>query len=250
MAGVANSKSRICTFTPGAPIVSRYFHCASGIASVPFIGEVEVLVCDSFGCEYWNSDHDITLKIPKGAIPSGMTLHLEVAVALYGPFQFPNGSHPISPILWLCIQENISCALTKPFEIVLPHFINALDEGTGIQHPGITVAKADHKNYATDESGKKHYVFNRLDVAFICIKEGIQNYGILSTDHCCFYCLTANELFNPELALKAGYCFWCIEKPLSGSRDKVFLCTTFFLKTCIMVCTNYELATMVMILYY
>ena len=239
VASSGNEGSTLCTFTMphNVPTISKYFECTNNdIASVPFIGEVEILVCDSCGCEYWNSDHDITIRIPPGAIPAGLTLHIEVAVALYGPFQFPSGSHPISPILWLCVQEDITPAFRKPFQIILPHFIVFLQNGqANIKNPGIIFTKADHRKHSTNESEMKQYVFSQLDTAFVCVKEGIQNYGILSTDHCCFFCITANDSFYPELALNAGYCFWCIEKPLVSSRDTIFLCTTFFLKTCVTV---------------
>ena len=223
-------------FKSGVPSISSYFYCVNNIASVPFIGMVEVIVCDSLGCEYWNSDHDITIRIPAGAISPSMMVHLEVAVTLYGPFQFPNGSYPISPILWICVQENI--ALKKPFEVILPHFVNGYD--TSIKNPVINFAKADHKSYSLDESGMKHYVFKPVDTAFVNIKEGTRSYGILSTDHCCYYCIIADNPVSPDLALSAGYSFWCIEKPLSPPqpRDKILLCTTFFLESCITVCVS------------
>ena len=213
-------------FTSGILSISNYYHCANNIASVPFIGEVEVLACDSRGCEYWNPDHDITIRIPPDAIPLGVTVQLEVAVALYGPFKFPNNSFPISPILWLCSQKEIT--FRKPIGIILPHFVN------DIRNPGINFAKADHKWYSVDELGMKRYVFKQVDTAFINIKEGTRNYGLLSVNHCCYFCITAANSFSSDLALKAGYCFWCIEKPLSPlqSRDMVLLCATFFLNTC------------------
>ena len=223
-------------FKSGVPSISSYFYCVNNIASVPFIGMVEVIVCDSLGCEYWNSDHDITIRIPGGAIPPGMMIHLEVAVTLYGPFQFPNGSYPISPILWICIQENI--ALKKPFEVILPNFVNGYD--ISLKNPGIKFTKADHKLYSIDESDMKHYIFKPVDTAFVYIKEGSRNYSILSTDHCCYYCIIADNPVCSDLALRAGHCFWCIEKPLSPpqSRDKILLCTTFFLESCITVCVS------------
>jgi hypothetical protein len=75
-------------FTSGIPSISNYFLAANNIASVPFVGEVELITCDSRGGEYWNPDHDITIRIPPGAIPPGMAVQIEVAVILYGPFQF------------------------------------------------------------------------------------------------------------------------------------------------------------------
>ena len=210
--------------------------CPSNIASVPFLTQVKVLTCDSSGCEYYNYDHDITLRIPGDAIPPGMVIHLEVAVALYGPFQFPDGSCPISPILWLCIQENVD--LRKPIDIILPHLL------TDAKNIGIRFAKADHKQYATDEFGRNQYIFEPLETAF---KERNQNYGILSTQHCCLLCITSNDpQISPDFALKAGYYLWCIEKPSSHSltsraRDTLHFCATFCLPTCREVSIQYAM---------
>ena len=218
----------------GLPYVSSYYHCANNIISVPFLDPVEVLMCDSFGCEYWNPKHDIKLKIPDGAIPPGLIVHIEIAVALYGPFLFSERCFPISPILWLCFQEDI--VLRKPFEVTLPHIITDLCE-EDIEHHSINFAKANHTQHSTDKLGVNHYVFTQVDTPFVNVRDGNQSYGILSADHCCFYCIKSNHTFSPTLALKAGYCFWCIERPLSitRSRDTVLLCATFFLKTCITV---------------
>lgn len=218
--------------------VSTYYECSNSIASVPFLGQVDVLTCDSFGGEYYSSDHGITLRIPAGAIPPGQIAHLEVAVALYGPFQFPDGTCPISPILWLCIQENID--LRKPIDIILPHFLASVNvDKNVIESLGINFAKADHKQYITDVSGRNRYIFKALETAFIAYKEGNQSYGILSTQHCCYFCITSKDpQICPDFALKAGYYLWCIEKPSSShslpsrSPDTLHFCATFCLPTC------------------
>jgi hypothetical protein len=221
-------EKELCLFTSGVPSISSYFLAANNIASVPFVGEIELVTCDSRGGEYWNPDHDITIRIPPSAIPPGMAVQIEVAVALYGPFQFRNSSFPVSPILWLCNQNAIT--FKKPIEIILPHFVNNTQKNV------INFAKADHKWYSVDEYGMKNYVFEPVDTAFVGIKEGPRNYGLLSINHCCFFCITADGSFSTDvdIALRAGYCFWCIEKPISPpqSRDTVLLCTTFFLSTC------------------
>ena len=170
------------------------------------------------------------LRIPDDAIPPGIVIHLEVAIALYGPFQFPDGLCPISPILWWCIQENVD--LRKPIDIILPHFL------TDAKNFEIGFAKADHKQYATDEFGQNHYVFQPLETAFIAYKERNQNYGVLSTEHCCYLCITSNDpQISSDFALKAGYYLWCIEKPSSNpltsrARDTLHFCATFCLPTC------------------
>ena len=216
------------------PSVYTYYGCSNNITSVQFLSEVEILTCNSFGGEYYTSDHGITLRIPDGAIPPGQIAHLEVAVALYGPFQFPDGTCPISPILWLCVQENID--LRKPIDIILPHFLASVDKND-IESLGIKFAKADHKQYTTDVSGRNQYVFRPLEAAFIAYKEENQNYGILSTQHCCFFCITSKDpQISPDFALKAGYYLWCIERPShflpSKSRDTLHFCATFCLPTC------------------
>ena len=45
-------------------------------------------------------DHDFTLRIPKGAVAEGEMVHFEIAVAMYGPFNLPEGTKLISSILW------------------------------------------------------------------------------------------------------------------------------------------------------
>ncbi|MCG8626088.1 MAG: hypothetical protein MJE68_29335, partial [Proteobacteria bacterium] len=79
-----------------------------------------MLEVDCAGQEHTNVDHDITLRIPEGAVAEGEKIHLEVGVAMYGPFTFPENTQPISPILWLHkLDESIK--LNKPLELVLPH---------------------------------------------------------------------------------------------------------------------------------
>ena len=217
------------------PSISIYYECSSNIASVPFFSQVEILTFDSFGGEYYNPDHGIVIRIPVGAIPPDQIAHMEVAVALYGPFQFPSGSCPISPILWLCIQESFS--LRKPIDIVLPHFLTSINE-YDIGSFCIRFAKADHKQYITDATEGNQYVFRPLETAFIAYTEGNQNYGILSTQHCCFFCITSNDpQISPDFALKAGYYLWCIERPSlcslpSRCRDTLHFCATYCLPTC------------------
>ena len=214
--------------------VSTYYECSNNITSVPFLSQVEVLTCDSFGGEYYSSDHGIMLRIPAGAILRGQVAHFEVAVALYGPFQFPDGACPISPILWLCIQENIN--LRKPIDIILPHFLASINK-SDIESLGINFSKADHKQYTTDVSRKYRYRFRPSKTAFIAYKEGNQSYGVLSVQHCCFFCIISNNPISPDFALKAGYFLWCIEKSFSHalpsrSRDTLLFCATFCLPTC------------------
>ena len=127
----------------------------------------------------------------------------------------------------LCIQENVS--LRKPINITLPHFLTDLNDDD-IECLGIKFAKADHEQHS-DEFGVKRFSFKQLNVTFVATMEGSQGYGVLSTDHCCYLCITSS---SPDLALKAGYFLWCIEEPRSDprSRDTLHFCVTFCLPSC------------------
>ena len=101
-----------------------------------------MLEIDCDGREYTNIDHDITLRIPEGAVAEGEKVHFEVGVAMYGPFIFPENTQPISPILWLCLLEE-DVELKKPFQVILPHYLTGLNEEKMKQHK-IRFVKANH----------------------------------------------------------------------------------------------------------
>ena len=48
---------------------------------VPFLYS-HLLTCDNNGLEFTIAEHDITLRIPKGAVSVGATIHLEIGVAI------------------------------------------------------------------------------------------------------------------------------------------------------------------------
>ena len=65
----------------------------------------ELLDCDHIGLNYVIENHDITLRIPEGAVAKGEMVHFELGVATYGPFIFPKSTQLISPILWIRVLE-------------------------------------------------------------------------------------------------------------------------------------------------
>ena len=91
-------------------------------AKVPFIHH-QMMMCDYRGLKHTIKRHDITVRVPKRALPEGMEIHLEVAVAMYGPFKFSETVEPISPILWLCILEK-NIVLSKPITVRIPHALS------------------------------------------------------------------------------------------------------------------------------
>ena len=199
------------------------------MANVPFLDH-QMLEVDCNGREYTNVDHDITLRIPEGAVAEGEKVHFEVGVAMYGPFIFPENTQPISPILWLCLLEE-DAELKKPFQIVLPHYLTGLSRESIEQHQ-VGFIKANH----SDMDNQMSYKFQHCDAKLGLGSSGYRNYGVLKTKHCCFYCLQANQ--TPELAMDAGYCLVRIEYSPTPQWNEIHFSAIFFLQTCLRV-TNH-----------
>lgn len=207
-----------------------YFSEAEERAHIPFIHH-RLMECDHNGLEYTVKEHDITLRIPEGAVAKGETIHLEIGVAMYGPFNFPENGAPISPIIWLCIQEEIAL-LMKPFQLILPHFLTSLNRDR-LNYHRIEFAKANHSSYSIAEDKQMIYNFNVCDAKPLFASSGYKSYGVLSSTHCCFYCLKANQ--TPELANDIGYCLARVERSLSPRKNEVYFAAVYLLNTCVQV---------------
>ena len=193
---------------------------------VPFLYS-HLLTCDNNGIEFTIGEHDITLRVPKGAICVGETIHLEIGVAMYGPFNFVE-TRPISPVIWLCIREEAK--LQKPLQIILPHFLPGLtNENSQLYDVGF--AKAAHHNYSS-EAEQVTYNFSKCETKTYFASNGSRHYGIFQTKHCCFYCLEAK--YTPELAKSADYYLAQIESS-SNPKYEIHYCAIYFLDTCVRV---------------
>ena len=193
----------------------------------PFVDPIHILECDSCGKEFSNIIHSITLRVPEGAIPDGVTVHIEAGVALYGPFQFPPGTRPISPIVWFCMQENIP--FEKPVEVILPHFLHNWED---LQ---LGFLKADHTTQTAND-GEKKYIFQPVNGSAEFLSENDRGFGVLSTKHFCFLCIQAN-ITRDQLPSKAWYCLSDVTPEPWPPTQKVpiHFCVTFFMEACFQV---------------
>ena len=206
---------------------STYFYEAEQRAEVPFLHH-QLLECDCSGLEYTIPGHDITLRIPEGAVSEGELIHFEFSVTMYGPFKFPENTRPISPIIWLCLLEE-DYELKKPYEVIIPHFLMPLTKEE-FQYHQVHFTKAHHKDSTT---GDKHmtYNFHPCDIQpqFFSIEH--KNFAVLESKHCCFYCLAANH--SRELIMDISYCLVTIE----SAPTEIHFLATYFLETCLKVRT-------------
>ena len=208
---------------------SPHFTKAEKMAGVPFLHHT-ILECDHHSQEYTIQNHDITFRIPEGAVPTGKKIQFEIAVAMYGPFNFEKDTQPISPILWLCFEEGITVTLNKPFHVILPHYLTGLTYEKAQYHQ-VVFAKAPHSKYSI-EDGQMKYSFQPCDSEpYFASCEG-RNFGVLVTNHTCFYCLQANK--TPQLAMDAGYCLARIEY-LNQRHMEVTFTAVYCLRTCLRV---------------
>ena len=160
----------------------------------------------------------------------GEKIHFEIGVAMYGPFIFPENTQPISPILWLCIEEE-NIELKKSFQVVLPHYLTGIPKER-VQHHQIAFAKARHNDYSFIDD-QMTFKFQKSEVEPILASSGYRNYAVLVSKHCCFYCLQAKQ--SEELAKDAGYCLTRIESFLTPVRNEFYFSVTYFLETCLRV---------------
>ena len=179
------------------------------------------------GFKYHSKDDDFTLTVPDGAVPTGNSISIQVGVVPYGPvgpFKYPDGIRPVSPIVWLCSIPKFE--FQKPLELSLPHCIDCSNED---DCRSLTFLKADH----TANQISKVFHFEKTDGKASFAPN--TSHGTLSTTHFCLYCV--GEV-NREDTDKANYCL-VVARPLRMEKiSKVYFCLTYFLETCLKVRTS------------
>ena len=171
-----------------------------------FVKPVEVLQVTHEGKDFFEDSLGVCIKFPKGAIPKGSQLHLEVGMCLYGPFEFPANTSPIAPILTLCPQESIP--LLKPITITLPHIIDQATE-SDVKDAGIKVLKADHNCLLQGTPDLPSlYVFEDIDSSISFEQIGDENYATFPLLHFCFITLRRDRSIQSDFAKRINitYC--------------------------------------------
>ena len=194
---------------------------------VPYMDPVEVVMCDNMGGEFYSSTHDFGFAIPEGAIPEGDSINIEVGVTLTGPFDFPQGSKPVSPIVKLCVQQQPNFQFLKPVEVVLPHYLDLSSEEYNSELQ-IGFLKAGHT--LKDNQG---YKFEQMDLSNTHFKH---EYGILRTNHFCYLCIGEASGVTRETTAEASFYLLGYQIMLNPTEWRVYFCVAYFLATCVEVC--------------
>ena len=101
-------------------MVKKYFLFAERLA-LSFLHPMEVVTLTSKGEDIINEREGISVHVADDTVPVGRILHLELGSSMHGRLSFPTNVSPVSPILWICPQEDID--LQKAIKITLPHTV-------------------------------------------------------------------------------------------------------------------------------
>ena len=222
-----NSEAKVEMFDAKVGMIAKDEPLLS-LPSVPYMDPVEVVVCDSTGGIFYSSTHDFGFTIPEGAIPEGEPINIEVGVTLTGPFDFPKGSKPVSPIVRLCVQQQPDYQFLKPVEVILPHYLDLTgEEDSSELKLQIGFLKAGHTL-----NGNKKLKFERMDMSNMDFKH--HGYGILQTNHFCLLCI--DQDVTREDTVKANFYLLGYQIMLNSTEWNVYFCVAYFLPTCAEVC--------------
>ena len=174
---------------------------------------------------YYDEQNGFGLDIPAAAIPKGESITIDIGVALYGPFQYPEGLRPVSPVFWVCVRGQKYFQFVKPVKVTIPHCLNLKYNDIGL-----TFLKGDH-----EINSQQKYQFQQAEDVPI---EPPKMYGVIQTTHFCCLCLSCIE--TPEFFEKASFCMCSVipEKFLPHQSSHAYFFITLLLPTCLTTVEN------------
>ena len=173
----------------------------------------------SEGREFKNKANNFSLEIPEGAIGEGERLTVDLQVALVGPFKFPKGLRPVSPVFSICVRDQ-KIQFLKPVKVTIPHFLD-LDNDSDIQSLGLIFLKADH-----NKNSDALYEFQPTDE--VADFKARKAHGVLKTSHFCSLCIGCKD--GPEVLTKTSFCLTSVVPKCSispGRKQSAYFFITF-----------------------
>ena len=186
--------------------------------------------CTCDGRVYNDECNDFGLEIPAGAIPEGESITIDIGVALHGPFQYPEGLRPVSPVFWVCVRDQKNFQFLKPVTVTIPHCLNIESYGD-IESLGVSFLKGDH-----EINLKQMYQFQQA-VGYMLIQPQ-RTHAMVQITHFCSLCFSCKT--NTNLLEKAIFCMYSVI-PCKISPDQpsdAYFFITLRLKTCLTTVQN------------
>ena len=200
-------------------------HSLSRLPVPEHVTITSILRVTNKGIRFVDKFNDFTLGIPYGAIPGEEeSLTLYMGVTLFGPYQFPEGLRPISPVFWVCVREQKNFRFSKPVEVTIPHFLD-LDNYNFVQSLGLTFLKAGHIL-----NTEKMYEFQCTNGG----EEFSKTHGFFTTSHFCYLCIAAKDI--PRTRNATPFCLTVAIPKFTipvGTSVYAYFFVTFMLETCL-----------------
>ena len=189
-----------------------------------------LLGCTQDGRYYYDECNDFCLEIPAGAIPEGQTITIDIGVALHGPFHYPEGLRPVSPVFWVCVRDQNNFKFLKPVKVRIQHCLS-IENYDDIESLGVTFLKGDH-----EVNVQKMYQFQQAQGNMLIEPQSM--YAMIQITHFCSLCFSSKV--NTNLFEKAIFCLYSVI-PCEISANKpsdAYFFITFRLKTCLKTVQN------------
>ena len=190
-----------------------------------FIPVATLSQCTHDGKRYYDEHNDFGLEIPAGAIPEGESITIDIGVALYGPFQYPEGLRPVSPVFWVCVRDQKDFLFVKPVKLAIPHCLH-LKQYDDIESLGLTFLKGDH-----EMNSQQMYQFQPAEGDVLI--EPFKIHAVIKITHFCSLCFSCKE--RRDLFEKEIFCLYSVI-PCKISPDQLsdaYFFITLRLKTCL-----------------
>ena len=190
------------------------------------LARIKDLEFDCAGGKFHSPEDGYSLTVPKGTISEKLgSVSIQCGVIPYGPFgpfKYPDGIKPVSPIVWFCSTSSVN--FQKPVEINIPHCLDC-DSETDSQ--SLAFFKANH--IVSDSSPG---IFHFKEAEGVSSFPPNTSHGTLHSKHLCFYCIGSKD---KEITNKANFCL-ITAKPVSFKKgSRIHFCLTYLLETCIQV---------------
>ena len=175
------------------------------------------------GCLHKDDHHGFSLDFPSGILLPNQSITLTIGVMVYGPFKFPEGLRPISPILWILSDTNVDLKLLKDAKVILPHYLDIGEQDD--KEFEILFMKAAIYHYYTINDKKQKYIFESMGNATLLNDRK----AAFSTNHFCSLCLAAKV--SESIKEKSEYCMTIF----IDTTNRMY---TFVVSYCLETCTE------------
>ena len=216
-------ETQISLSTSGPPIDPNM--CTREYIPESFTPVTTLSHCTHDGRRIYDEHNDFGLDIPVGAIPYGVTITIDISVALYGLFQYPEGLRPVSPVFWICVRDQRDFNFLKPVKVTIPHCLN-LESHDDIESLGLTFLKGDHE---MNSEQMCQFQQARRNI-FI---EPLKRRGLFKTTHFCSLCIACKDTM--KFIKKAAFCIYSVipRVTYSDQPSDAYFFISFMLKTCL-----------------